>query len=63
MMTRKDYVTTAKIFSDYKNVFFSLGVDGENLFENLVGEFGAMFENDNPSFDDVRFDNACWGKD
>lgn len=53
MMTRKDYVATAKILSN-----FSLGIDAL-VFEDLCDEFAEMFEADNPKFDTARFLEAC----
>jgi DNA-binding MarR family transcriptional regulator len=60
MMTRKDYVETAKILADSRDSLLSLGKEGEHIFANLVADFAVMFENDNERFDGVRFDNACW---
>jgi hypothetical protein len=59
MMTRKDYVATANILSNY----FSTSVfdeQGELLFADLVDEFSLMFETDNPRFDADRFSEACY---
>lgn len=55
-MTRKDYVETANILADFRNVL------DENVFDGLVNRFAIMFQDDNPRFDDVRFENACWGE-
>lgn len=62
MMTRKDYVSTAKILSDIRDSVLSLGKEGEDVFGLLVADFAEMFENDNERFDADRFDNACWGE-
>jgi hypothetical protein len=62
MMTRKDYVQTAKILSDVRESIVSLGQEGEDIFGLLVADFAEMFENDNERFDSDRFDNACWGE-
>lgn len=62
MMTRKDYVQTAKILSDVRESIISLGQEGEDIFGLLVADFAEMFENDNERFDSDRFDNACWGE-
>jgi hypothetical protein len=53
MMTRKDYVATAQILSNYHN-HFDVGT-----FADIVNDFGDMFENDNPRFDHDRFVEAC----
>ena len=58
-MTRKDYVATAQILSNY----FATSVfdeQGEILFADLVDEFSAMFEVDNERFSHETFVNACY---
>ena len=58
-MTRKDYVATAEILSNY----FATSVfdeQGEILFADLVDEFSLMFESDNERFDASRFAIACY---
>jgi hypothetical protein len=59
MMTRKDYVATAEILSNY----FATSVldeQGEILFADLVDDFSLMFETDNPRFDATKFALACY---
>jgi DNA-binding MarR family transcriptional regulator len=63
MMTRKDYVETARILADQRGALLSLGVEGEDIFTNLIADFAEMFENDNERFQAGRFDNACWGEE
>jgi hypothetical protein len=61
MMTRKDYVKTAEILSNY----FATSVfdeQGEILFADLVDEFSLMFETDNERFDANKFALACYKK-
>ena len=53
MMTRKDYVATAEILSNYSMYFDT------NLFADIVNDFADMFENDNPRFNHERFVEAC----
>jgi hypothetical protein len=53
MMTRKDYVATAEILSNY-SMYFDV-----NMFADIVNDFADMFENDNPRFDHDRFVEAC----
>jgi hypothetical protein len=53
MMTRKDYVATAEILSNYTQ-HFDVGT-----FADIVNDFADMFENDNPRFDHDRFVEAC----
>ena len=60
-MTRKDYVATAEILSNY----FATSVfdeQGEMLFADLVDEFSLMFETDNERFDATKFALACYEK-
>lgn len=53
MMTRKDYVATAKILNDLK------GEINQSTFEELVYQFSEYFFADNPRFDGVKFELAC----
>ena len=52
-MTRKDYVSTAKILSNYALEL------GQGAFEDLVSDFAEMFEADNENFDSNKFFDAC----
>lgn len=61
MMTRKDYVETANILANSRDGLLSLGIDGEIIFENLVGDFIEMFQADNDRFIVSKFADACWG--
>lgn len=54
MMTRKDYVATAEILSDFKS-----GIANQIVFEDLVDEFADFFSADNPRFDFQKFRVAC----
>jgi hypothetical protein len=56
MMTRKDYVATAEILSTYKDEIPQI------VFEELIDEFCAYFESDNPNFDSKRFYDACYSE-
>lgn len=53
MMTRKDYVETARILNKYKT-----SID-EKDFIDLVDDFSFMFENDNERFNSEKFLEAC----
>ncbi len=53
MMTRKDYVETAKIL----NMFVD-NIDS-HVFNDLVFEFSEWFSADNPRFDENKFWDAC----
>ena len=53
MMTRKDYVETAKILNKFINKIDSLE------FQDLVFEFSEWFASDNPRFDEQKFYDAC----
>jgi len=50
MMTRKDYVETAKILHQFAD-----RID----FEDLIFEFSEWFASDNPRFDEQKFFDAC----
>jgi hypothetical protein len=52
MMTRKDYIATADILSNY-----SFGMDSL-LFANIVNDFVDMFEKDNERFNADKFIEA-----
>jgi len=54
MMTRKDYVAVAEIISSYKDL-----IGDEFVVEDLVEDFSAMFEADNPNFKHEVFREAC----
>jgi len=54
MMTRKDYVSTANILSEYANLIDPF------TFEDLVGDFCDMFFADNPKFSPTKFEEACY---
>jgi hypothetical protein len=53
MMTRKDYIATAKILNQLKDEI------NKTTFEDLVYEFSEFFYADNERFDGVKFENAC----
>ena len=52
MMTRKDYVETARILNKYKKTI------DEKDFTDLVDDFAFMFEKDNPRFVTDKFIEA-----
>lgn len=54
MMTRKDYVKTAKILNKFVDRIESTD------FNDLVFEFSEWFASDNPRFDEARFEDACY---
>lgn len=49
MMTRKDYVETARILNKYKSAI------NETDFVDLVDDFAYMFEKDNERFNTEKF--------
>lgn len=53
MMTRKDYVNTARILKDYS------GAMDHDWFYDLVNDFADMFSEDNERFDRERFILFC----
>lgn len=54
MMTRKDYVSTAKILNGYVNK-----IDFIDLSQMAI-QFAEMFEKDNQRFDTQRFIDAVF---
>jgi hypothetical protein len=54
MMTRKDYVAVAQILSGYKDL-----ISDESIFDDLVDDFGLLFEADNSNFKFDVFREAC----
>ena len=54
MMTRKDYVATAEILATYSHLIEKFA------FEDLVYDFSDMFLSDNPRFNPMTFNNACY---
>jgi hypothetical protein len=53
MMTRKDYIETAKILNQFANEIES------KQFQDLIFEFSEWFASDNPRFDESKFWDAC----
>lgn len=53
MMTRKDYIETAKILNDSRLLMHPA------TFTQLVNDFGNYFERDNSRFDFEKFKSAC----
>ena len=53
MMTRKDYIETAKILN-----MFADSID-THVFQDLIFEFSEWFASDNPRFDENKFWDAC----
>ena len=53
MMTRKDYIETAKILNQFADSIDS------HVFQDLVFEFSEWFSADNPRFDEDKFWDAC----
>jgi hypothetical protein len=54
MMTRKDYVETAKILNGFLDYMDS------HVFQDLVFEFSEWFLADNPRFNEEKFSEACY---
>ena len=54
MMTRKDYIETAKILNKFKDDMNSI------VFNDLVFEFSEWFLEDNPRFIQEKFEEACY---
>jgi len=58
MMTRKDYVATAKILRDY---YENNPVEISD-FKYMVLDFVDMFAEDNPNFNEEKFLQAVYGE-
>lgn len=56
MMTRKDYIETAKILNKF------VGKLDPHDFGDLVFEFSEWFASDNSKFDEIRFEDACYNE-
>ena len=54
MMTRKDYVETAKILNQFADSIDS------HVFQDLIFEFSEWFSADNPRFSPTKFEEACY---
>jgi hypothetical protein len=57
MMTRKDYIATAKIFNSYADA----GQDNiliSSLVKSIAEDFADLFASDNPNFDEQKFLDA-----
>jgi len=54
MMTRKDYVETAKILNEFIDAM------DPKVFQDLVFEFSEWFLSDNPRFSEDKFSEACY---
>lgn len=53
MMTRKDYVKTAEILKHSKEYM------PHSTYLELVHDFADMFADDNPNFNEFKFQQAC----
>lgn len=53
MMTRKDYVETAKILKSFSDEIYPA------VFEDMVDLFADYFASDNDRFDKAKFEKAC----
>jgi hypothetical protein len=63
MMTRKDYVSTAEILSNYRRTFYSVSEKSADAFDEIVNDFADMFADDNERFIRSKFIDACLGED
>jgi hypothetical protein len=62
-MTRKDYVSTAEILSNYRRTFYSVSEKSADAFDEIVNDFADMFAEDNDRFMRSKFIDACLGED
>lgn len=68
-MTKKDYVKFATVINEQRELAETQMANDRdyeeysqgqlNLLENLIEELCVIFEEDNPSFDEDRFREAC----
>ena len=59
MMTRKDYVATAKIINEYFDKADPHEGLNANIHDFLIEPFIEMFEKDNPNLNAEKFWEAC----
>jgi hypothetical protein len=52
IMTRKDYIEIAKVLNN------NLTDTNYAMIEKLTKDFSTILKNDNPNFDETRFENA-----
>jgi len=64
MMTRKDYVSIAKVLNDYLKEYNSESRPSfvDEVDVSLVSPFITMLIKDNPNFDRDRFWDACFSE-
>ena len=56
MMTRKDYIVTSKILSEF---YADMPIGCEQLFDEMIHKFVVYFKSDNPNFREGTFADAC----
>ena len=56
VMTKKDYITIAKILNEFR--YNDLGRDFDKTFNYMLLRFMAYFKNDNPKFNEETFKKA-----
>ena len=63
MMTRKDYISIAKILNSYLTEYNSESRPSfvAEFDDSLVQPFIKMFAKDNTNFDENKFWDACFG--
>ena len=65
-MTKKDYISIAKIVKDNTSNKMTINLEGDYLDtidmldkDSIINDFVIMFKKDNNKFDKERFVNAC----
>ena len=65
-MTKKDYISIAKIVKDNTSNKMTINLEGDYLDtidmldkDSIINDFVIMFKKDNNRFDKERFVNAC----
>ena len=58
MMTRKDYIATAKILNSYAVAAKESNLISSFVIKSIAEDFADLFANDNPNFDEEKFLDA-----
>ena len=59
-MTKKDYITFAKMLKEVKENKPKLTTSQKMVFNSIVYRIKNIFQNDNERFDNERFENAIY---
>ena len=59
-MTKKDYIKIAQVLKEVEKKNISL--QQKIIFKSIVYKLSNIFYQDNDKFDNIRFENAIYGK-